>query len=283
MANKLVTVIKSDNVSKAFSLNPDDMLDKCRGILKTQFKFMNDDEDFLYDSTPVERSQEPTIPLSELIGTASKATPLHIGSPTVDLGKDGDDRIVQSYNQLNDLQKRALFSQIQILRGLTLGPDGFRQTDNNLYLWRAAPAANKPRAVQEIDNRYTFSKATLELTKYSVDKASVELDTPYGGGSAEYEYEKRKTTTRSKVTEHLLSKFIVRKIELVVQPQDLQIDSRFETAVRNAVVGHENVIDGYADLLDVLNNWGYYVPTRFHARRYDLRLRQHGDFRLFRS
>jgi MAC/Perforin domain len=143
-----------------------------------------------------------------------------------------------------------------------IGADRITHSDRDCYGWRKR-REGRPDVVQEFATDYTFSKTALEIVKHSIDKADAHLTTPKGSGKAEYEYEKKLTTTKSTVTEYLLSKYVVRKATISAEREDLAPNERFEKAVSDALNGQQNRLDGYANLLAVLNVWGYYVPLRF--------------------
>jgi hypothetical protein len=257
----LIQVKKTNGKSQAYQLDPASTLLTVRTFL-TSKKFMSINDSFLFDSTTtVDREQESTIKLSDLvkdkgillIGVASDTSPISTD--------DG----VSRYNLLNDDQKQAIFDNIQVFRGLSFGTATFGKTFKDVYSWAVGytPAANTPRVITELVSNYAFNKATSEIKTYSSDTSSVNFSSPYASGEAEYKTEKSKTTSTSSVTEFLMTKYIVRKVDLKVDTQRLLVNPAFVAAVKAALKDNAKTAEGYANLIAVLNEYGYYVPIEF--------------------
>lgn len=256
----LVQVKKTNGTSQAYQLDTTSTLAAIRLFL-TGKRQMSINDSFLVDSTtPVDRDQEATIKLADVL----KDKVLLIGVST-DTSPIATDDGVSRYNLLNDDQKKAIFDNIQVFRGLTIGSDTFGKTFNDVYTWAAGytPAANNPRVITELVSNYAFNRVTKEVKSFSSDASSVNFSSPYGSGEAEYKTEKSKTTSSSKVTEYLMTKYIVRKVDLKVDPQRLVVSPAFVAAVRNALKNNEKTAEGYSNLIAVLNDFGYYVPIEF--------------------
>ncbi len=261
--NRLITVKKTTGDSKAFYLDTSAKLDEIRQQLKSE-GFMTDQDYFLIgsDGTQVAKSQERIIPLSALIGENDAIT-IGVENPISSIANNDG---VERYNLLNDDQKRGLFNNIQIYRGLTMTESlGFAKTFKDLVSWQddQLPVANQPRILTEVQSHFSFSKVTHEMTVFGVDKASVSFSSPFLTARSEYEHEKKNTENSSLVTEYLTAKYIARKVSLSIASQILVVNSQFLVAVRDAIENNENNINGYANLLEVLNEWGYYVPLEF--------------------
>ncbi|HEY0144396.1 MAG TPA: MAC/perforin domain-containing protein [Thermoanaerobaculia bacterium] len=256
----LVNVKKTNGKSQAYLLDTTDTLDTVRTFL-TGKKLMSINDSFLFDGgTAVDRDQEAQITLGDVI----KDKVLMIGAPANGSAIDPADGVAR-YNLLNDDQKRAIFENVQIFRGLTFGANTFGKSFKDVYTWAPGytPAANTPRVITELVSNYAFNKATSELKNYSSQSASVNVSSPYGSADAEYKTEQSKTTSTSKVTEYLSTKYIVRKADLQVDPQSLVVTPDFVAAVRTALKGNESTLDGYHNLVSVLNDYGYYIPVEF--------------------
>lgn len=256
----LVTVRKTNGKSQAFLLDPTSTLTTIRAFLATRH-MMSINDSFLTDSTTtVNREQESAIKLSDVL--KERVLLIGVSSDTSPIATDDG---VARYNLLNDDQKQAIFDNIQIFRGLAFGTDTFGKTFKDVYTWSAGymPAANMPRVITELVSRYAFNKATSEIKNYSSDTSSVNLSTPYASGESEFKTEKSKTTSTSNVTEFLMTKYIVRKVDLKVDTQRLVVNPAFVVAVRNALKDNEKTADGYHNLIAVLDDFGYYVPVEF--------------------
>jgi hypothetical protein len=254
----IIKVSRTDGRSENFQLNTDNKLDSIRTFL-TGKKIMDANDVFLSQGAEVDREQESDIALADVL----KDNGLSIGESTPDSNIGGDD--MARYTQLRDDQKRAIFSAIQIFRGLTFDEDGVSPGFNDLYAWPPGylPVANVPRINTELTSSYSFSKVTSDLHVYGSNSTSVSFSSPYASGEAEFKHEQSKTTTSSKVTEYVVTRYTVRKVILKADPAKLIGSTGFVAAVAKAVTGNEDSRDGYENLMKVLNQWGFYVPVQF--------------------
>lgn len=203
--------------------------------------------------------------MSVLVGDDGK-TPLMIGAAEVDLGQSGQ-RSLQRYDSLSSTQKLSLLQDLQIYKGWTANAqDGFTQTFSNCIVpWHenTLPQALMPRIVTKIRSDFAFTQVEKSLMTSSVDKASVNVTTPYGDANSSFSYAKTNSTKSKDVTEHLIGKFIVQKVNLQVNLANLQLTSDYEDAITNALTSSNQEIDQCANLVEVLNERGYYIPIEF--------------------
>lgn len=260
MANQLYTVKRSDQISKVFSLNPNASLADIRDQLEKK-QFMNKEDVFLLNDVAFDRDQEGEVTLSQLVPTGGV---LYIGASTIDIGKEDSDRNIMTYKKLSLAQKQALFSNIEITRGLVINDNGFQRSFKDIVSWGVKiPDESKPRIITEVVTDYSFNKTTSELKTTGVEKTSVSFSSPFLSAESEYKHEKSKITSTSKVKEYLVSKYIVRKVQLNMDIENMVVSPDFVKAVKKAVQGNEDSIDGYSNLIQLLNDWGYYVPSKF--------------------
>ncbi len=173
------------------------------------------------------------------------------------------DRAVQRYEKLSEDEKLQLFERVQSYRGLVLNSQkDFEKSFYDVVSWQR-PDHNRPRPLTIIKSSYTFSKVIHYMLVYGVDKASAELATPYVSGKAEFEHIRQKETDSTQITTYLLIQYIARKVLLSIDPKKLQPTAEFACAVQEAISGKESSIDGYVNLLDVLNKYGQFVPIEF--------------------
>ncbi|MDX2241926.1 MAG: hypothetical protein NW224_14670 [Leptolyngbyaceae cyanobacterium bins.302] len=260
MSKKLITISKAGQVSKSMSLDPDDLLNVVRQQLE-KAGYMSSSDLFLNQGSEIDQDQESSITLADLLGTTTAIT---IGAGTI-VDPIGVDDGVQHYKELSGAQKYAIFTNIDIFKGLTFKESGFGPTFHNVYSWKNGkfPSPVKPRISTQIDYSYSFSKLAQTMEENSVDKGSVSLESPYVDASAEFSYEKTKSTSSENVTEYITGKYTVRKVMAQVQMSDLEVESAFEKAVDSAIHSNNNPFQQYYALLKVLNEWGYYIPLEF--------------------
>jgi MAC/Perforin domain len=260
MANKLITVAKSGQVSKSLMLDPASMLSAVRTTLVTA-GYMDADDLFLNQGSEIDQHNEDSISLDDLL---NGTTTINIGAGTA-VDPIGTDDGVQHYNELSAAQKKSIFANIAIYKGLTLKTTGFQPTFHSLYKWKDGkfPAVINPRIVTQVDYSYAFSKLVQTMDENSVDKGSVSLEVPFLEASAEFSYEKTKHTSSEKTTEYITGKYMVRKVMAQVDAADIVADPAFEKAVHDAIASSTNEFEQYYELLTVLNEWGYYIPLEF--------------------
>lgn len=255
----LITVSHTNGASKVMMLDTEAALHTVRKEL-TASLIMAPEDVFLLNETEVDNTQEAKITLSWIIVSNT----IRIGLAAVPV--PDPEAGVDTYRALNAAQRKGLFQNIQIFRGLTFREnDGFVKTFKDLYTWKDGymPDANNPRVNTSVSSDYAFSKVTKELKLMETNSASLSLSTPYGSGETEFKHEKSKTTTSTNVKEYLMSRFVVRKVSLHVDSNRIQANEDFVKAVEKAlsVTGDSRV--KCCKLLETLNEYGYYIPLDF--------------------
>jgi hypothetical protein len=257
----MIRVNRSDGKSESFLLDPSATLDKVRTFL-TGRKFMGDGDSFLFQGTSeIDHDQEASIRLEKVV----KDNVLSVGDPTDTSPITGADDGAARYKQMRADQKQALFDNIQIWRGLSFTANGFGKTFQDVCAWTSgySPLANTPSVNTELTSNYSFSKVTHDLHVFGSESTSVSFSSPYASGEAEYKTEHSKDTSSSQVTEYLVTRYIVRKVMLQVDPDKLTANPEFVKAVKQAIKDNEDNVQGYYNLIKALNTWGYYIPIEF--------------------
>jgi hypothetical protein len=262
MATTLILVERTDGQRRNVALDLTASLAETRTTL-TAKGIMDDGDDFLLHGAPVDRDDEPAVPLSAIVG-ADGAGSLTIGGERT--GLEDPDATVQRYNRLTTAQKLGLFNDIEIYRGITATADkGFHRTFQPcIATWNAnqLPASAKPTHVSEVRVTSTFSEVGHTLTLTSSDKTSVSLTAPFGSSQSDFSYAKSHSTTTKTVKEYLLGKYMVNKVALSQNLANLSLVADFEDAIV-AAISADREIDAYAKLIDTLNARGYYVAKAF--------------------
>lgn len=270
MATQLIKINKPGTVPVSVQLDPASMLSEVRTTLEATDsatpgeKVMDSTDSFLNQGSVILKSQEATTTLGALLAGGNSIT---IGAGTADdplATQDG----VQHYNDLSDAEKTSLFNKIQIFKGLTFGgTEGFGKSFKTVYSWKDGtnPDVVLPRILTEVSTVSAYTKVTHAMEDSNVQSGSASLSTPYGGGDAEFKYAQSKSKSSSQVTQYLTGKFIVRKVEISIDPTQFVIDPAFEAAIANAVdlSSNSDKFQQYFNLLKVLNQYGYYIPQEF--------------------
>jgi len=225
--------------------------------------FMSNADNFIYQNAIVSKEDESDILLKKLVGL-NATNPLIVG--VVQNVLPTPDASIDSYNRLNTSQKLALFQNIQIFRGLTASTDkGFDKTFKPCIAnWNEdqLPAYVKPSFVTEININSSFSEVGQSMAISSIESTSTSVSTPYGGGEASFEHAKKNTTSSREVKQYLTGSFYINKVDLDVDVENLQLLKDFEADILKAVQVN-NPIDQYYNLIQTLNERGYYVAKSF--------------------
>lgn len=260
---KIITVINNDRnngAQKSLQLDTESTMDKVRQKL-TSKDIMRDSDAFLHNNSEFDRSDESETTLSIFLGDGET---LIVGHDRGELNPASPDRTVDSFRNLSAAQKRELLDKVQLFRGLIFSEKGFERSSENVISYDLSKLKiTQPLVTTYIKSDYSFSEVTHQMKVSSVQSASASLDTPYGGGEAEYKREKTQSSGSSKVKEYLLAKYLVEKIELEIPVDAIFVADEFHKAVKAAVEGDVSV-NSYVNLLNVFHDWGYYVPSTFH-------------------
>ncbi|MBK1664541.1 hypothetical protein CKO38_08210 [Rhodospirillum rubrum] len=262
MATILILVERSDGERRNIALDVTASLADTRATLGEK-AFMGPEDGFLMHGAPVDRGDEAEVPLAALVGE-NGAAPLMIGVASA--GLDDPDTSVDRYNRLTTSQKLALFNEIEIYRGITAtATKGFHRTFKPcIASWNSQqlPASVKPTHVSAVRVVSTFSEVGHSLSKTSSDKSSVSLTAPFGSGEAAFSHAKTHTTSTKTVKQYLLGQYLVNKVELAQDLGSLSLVPDFEQAILTAISA-ERDIDAYVNLIETLNERGYYVAKTF--------------------
>lgn len=261
MSSELITVIQNAGErGTVVSLEVDNTLAKTRTVL-TSDKLMDDDSSFLLNGNPLARNTEETTTLKQLLNGSTK---LYVGGSV--LAPLDPEQAIDSWNNFGDNEKHALFNQIDIYSGLIIKKDGFSRSFSDAIpvQWDLdALSTRKPSTISKVTSDYTFSKTTKEMITKNVQSASVDFTAPFATAKAEYEHEKETSHSEEHVTTYLIGKFLVNKIGLKVNTKKMKASSNFLSAMEDAIGPHQDDVNGYYNLMDVLNKFGYYVPAVF--------------------
>ncbi|NSC25180.1 hypothetical protein FM076_30080 [Streptomyces albus subsp. chlorinus] len=258
MSEKLVKVKNTNGNGRGLKLDTDAFLTDTRSKLTTD-TIMGTDDDFLLDDTPLARDIESSTKLSEALDK-EEDDKLYIGKIKGSVNPDGGEK----WFHLSSPTKRDVLDQLGVFRGRTPGKRGLTKTFKNVCA-AVLPDANQPDISSEKATTYRFSEFTRHLEISGVNSASVQLTTPFGDAKAEYEHESKKSKDGRTATEHLVTRFTVRKVILKHDLKKVKPNADFAKAVDDALdfEGDQVTEDHYKKLMKVLEEWGFYVPAYF--------------------
>lgn len=261
--SRLIDVVKTDGEARSVELDPSATLKTTRDKL-TAIGAMTADDSFLRGDATVERTQEGQIHLSEVLDAKGSTVAIGSRSALEQLkNPDGVDR----YKQLPFPKKLQILDNVDLRHGrVPDAAEGLKTGAREVYTWKAGqqPAATQPTISSEKSSSYRFSELTRHLEVTGTQAASVSLTSTYGDAKAEYEHARTQSSDSKTATEYLVSRFVVREIELKVELSQVTASPEFVAAVRKAVTLADDT-DQYSEhlgaLLEVLDGWGYFLPT----------------------
>lgn len=221
-----------------------------------QEKYMSDTDYFIFEEARVSIISESKLKLSDLIQNTN----------TIFIGRGctiGEKTTISEFEKLSNDEKISFFNQNQLTRGITLTKDGISRSFHELFSLNKQPLMARNTVNTKSETSYAFSKVTREINLMTSHKDSIALHAPFASASAEYEHEKEKSSSTSQLTEYLLSKYIVSPAGFHIEPLSMEVNMDFYNAVKAVVYADET--DNYimGRLMEVLNEWGLYVPLTF--------------------
>ena len=166
------------------------------------------------------------------------------------------------YINLSTADRKKLFDRLQLSKAIKLTLTGFEKCFPYTITWQQEPYHLVPENTLRVDKSFSFSKTIHELRKRGVQNVKAS-----GGGfgvavSAEYKKEKESLSRQETTTAYLLTTYDVPKIKLSIPVDRITVSRDFENNVRKAIAITDSTA-GYFELLNVLNQYGFYVPTVF--------------------
>ncbi len=262
----LIIFQKTGAVSISYPFDITASLTQVRSVLTSSQagNFMAPNDFFLNNGSKVLIATEDGLTLDALI---DEQDTVHIGIPQVQDPLDPQDG-VQSYDDLSAVEKNAIFENNQVFHGLSFTPnEGFQKSFKQLYTWKnnQFPDAVTPRVSTQVVYTDSFSKVTNSLQETSTHSGSVSLNTPYGGGEAEFKYEQSKQTTSTEITAYITGKYLVRKVALQMDLEYFEPTQDFDNALNTVLQMHaNNDFKACKAVVEVLNTYGYYIPKKFN-------------------
>lgn len=262
MKNSLILVQKTNGMKKNYSLDLSNTLEVIRGILIDK-KFMSINDEFIKNGATIDTKDEKTITLDTLVGENEEKT-LLLGK--IENRLKNPDTSVDIYKNLNISEKLELFNNIEIYHGITASTkNGIGKSYKPcIESWNESkiPNAKKPYYISQVIIDESFSEIEKSFSITNTDKVSASVDTPYGGGETSFEEMKSKSKTSKNIKTYLIGKFLINKVELEVEIKNIHLRDDFYQEILGAVEDGSE-IDQYTRIIEILNNRGYYIPTKF--------------------
>lgn len=260
--HKLINVKNTKGQSESMQLDFNANLEDTRLILK-YYNVMTDSDRFIFNNVAVNQDSERETKLSEILKNEIE---LNIGAAGSINNLPGE----QKYNSMNIDQKLFILGahNLKVCNGLTIKKEDdvkLFQTYKKLYRFadNYAPQGINPPTLLAIEELYTFTEESHSMQYSGVNSASVSLSIPNASVQANYEYAKNNSQSNDELDTYLTKRYLYKKIDIFVDPTRLIVEDDFLHVVRNAVRGFERSIDGYTNLVNVLNEYGWYIPIQY--------------------
>ena len=259
--NKLVKVVNGFNSGGVLKLNFDAMLSSIRATLENQKPaLMEADQFFIISGTPLTKSNEATTTLKTILTVPTSGEPvLTVGTGSVPIPGG------TNWNAMTIAQQAAILNTgVEVTKGLSLSADQglFKLTEAAIDAVASGGwTSDIPRIESAITTNSYFSKYASSLATSSANGGSVSVDTPFGGGSTSYEHAQSQEKSNSSVTTYSVGTYNVNKVEVVLDQTKFQLTSDFETALL-AAVSLSDAASQFVGIVQALNKYGWYIPTR---------------------
>lgn len=266
----LVKVINANKISLSILLDVESNLDQIRIILQHQNPpLMVAGDYFISNDVVVNKCDEVAIKLSVVLKNENE---LYVG-PRGSFNTIDDKNI---FNGMNLDQKLfVLGSQnLNIYNGITIEKANtnltLRQTHKKLYKFADNYVPNGINSDKTIDYEelYTFTEETHSMQYSGVTSTSVSLTVPYVSAESTFEYAKSKSHKDGKVNSYYTKRYLFKKVDLRADYDKLIVNEEFIGKIEDAIRGYEETynpqaINGYENLVRVLNEYGWYAPIRY--------------------
>lgn len=252
---KLIKVNHTNGSAWSIALEEEQMLSEVRCLL-IQEKYMCDTDYFIFEGTRVSIASESKLKLADLVENTN----------TIFIGKGctiGGNITISDFDKLTNDEKISFFNRNQLTRGITFTKEGVSRSFHELFTLNAQPLMARKTVNTKIETSYAFSKVTRDINLMTSDKASVALHAPFASATAEYEYEKEKSQSTSELKEYLLSKYVVSPAGFRIEPSSMEVNIEFYKAIKAVVDSDETDSYMMGRLMEILNEWGLYIPLTF--------------------
>ncbi len=252
---ELIQINHTNGNRESLSLDTEKYLSEIRRVLMDK-KLMQDVDYFLNGSSRINRSSETEITLDKLLNGEKI---LYLGSGCV----IGEHTTFEEFVRMGNDEKISFFHQNQVTHGITFTSSGMERSFRSMYTLLEPPLMAKETVNTKMESSYAFSEMKRNINLVSSNQASIAFHSPYANAKSEYEYEKSKSVTSSKITEYLLSKFVISQARFEVNPSKVSVNMDFFHEVSATVYSEKEDHQKAADLMMVLERWGLYLPLEF--------------------
>lgn len=260
--HKLINLHRSDRGSVGVNLDTGASLETIRQTLQ-EGGLMTETDAFInkYDIN-VEKNSEHQIKLNEVLENDQD---LCIGNPVRLNNLDGV--TIQYFDEMSFDKKSVLLSEkyCNVFSGMTINGGRLSQTGRKLYHFAEnyIPTAVNPNPNIETEELLTFSEDIHSIQSSGAVFASISLSTPWVNAEATFEHVKSKSRSGSKIRSYYTKRYLYPKAHMSVDSNKMVIEKDFARALINALSGREYSINGYQQLVEVLNTYGWYVPVQY--------------------
>jgi len=260
-SNALIKVENGFNAGGVIQIDPASKLSDVRVILQKKTPpLMLDNQFFIVDGSSLEKSDEPTTSLSEVIVKPASGSPvLTVGVGSIPIPGD------TTWDALTIAAKTEVINKVaQLTKGLSLSENegvfkttqealaDFSATDNQ---WTSAT----PRIIASVTTNSYFSKYAKSLATSSTDGASLSVDTPVGGGEASFDHAKSQSQSASTVSTYSVGTYNLNKVLIDFDKSKYSLTQGFVQSLEAAMELPDKPSQ-FVGVVQALNKYGWYVP-----------------------
>lgn len=262
MSKELIKVHKVNDRIYGEMMDPEAMLDQVRRFLQDR-DIMAGEDMFFFDDAMIDLHDEPHIHLGEILVD----TGITVGKGSQTDVPQGGQTPMDIYDDLNTTRKAdLLYDKCVLLNGMRVQQQAdhcnlIKDTQPVFQQPTSLPRAAQPQLSEREEIFTSYSELTHQMDVQGVDKASVSLSTPFGGGSGKYSHEHGTHHADKTVHAYFLAKQFVPKVYISLDWKNLTPTVGLHAAIEAAVkLGGAN---GFEALLHVMETYGSYIATKF--------------------
>lgn len=258
-SGRLVNIFHLNESSKRIQMyiNVDDLLISVRdtlqkgGIMKTIDHFyapigvrsVQGEPTAIGNSIPIDKNRESEEKLKTILTLNSE---LYIGHEVTDSYTTIVDKNLRGYTIENDKD--------------VLDCTSFRVCTLAEYY---TPSTSDVDTTSKLESFHSFSKSIHRRQCKGMDSVSISLTTPWASGGIESSHSVSKSESTERKTSFAATRMVYEKLKVAIDPNKLIIDEDFHDKLEMGLRGNRRSIEGYTNVVETLNKYGWYVPIEY--------------------
>ena len=260
MSKTLINVVTAGSGSGTeVKLDTANSLAKIRITLEKD-QIMAKSDGFISNGSVVLRSNEATITLDEYLVDASTENQLTIGQPSLSSAKGAS-----SWTSMTPAQHLELVDKLSVRSGLILSSAGVTHSfsGSTPMVWKVEDLEYaSPQYLTVVATKYSYDSVTNSIQQSSNEETSFKISFFYGSAHAAFEHSKEHSSRSNQAEIFFVGSYSVNLIDLTIPLVKMTVNSDMLQAIQK-LKNKGKTITEYAELISLLNKWGYYVAHKF--------------------